>query len=45
MVAQLICPHTITWHMQMLNNFFLPMDIDVINQIPISNHRQPDFWA
>jgi hypothetical protein len=31
--------------MQKLEEYFLPMNVDAIKEIPISYIAQPDFWA
>jgi hypothetical protein len=33
------------WNLEKLNTYFLPMDSEVIQSIPISSRVQPDFWA
>jgi hypothetical protein len=45
MVAELFCPVTRTWNIETLQKFFLPMDVDVIKQIPLSHTLQRDCWA
>jgi hypothetical protein len=44
-VSDLICPITRTWKVDALEKFFLPMDVQAIQQIPISYIRRPDFLA
>jgi hypothetical protein len=44
-VEELICFATRTWDIQKLEKFLLPMDIEVVTQIPICYVRQQDFWA
>ena len=45
MVSALINSVTRTWDVQKLREHLLPMDVEAVQQIPISNVRQPDFWA
>lgn len=33
------------WNLQRLNFFFLPMDVTITRNIPLSTRRQEDFWA
>ena len=45
MVALFIDNTTVTWKSEMLDEFFLPMDAEVIRSIPLSIRRMSDFWA
>jgi hypothetical protein len=44
-VCELIDQSSATWDKEKLEQFFLPMDIEVISNIPICTRRQDDFWA
>jgi hypothetical protein len=33
------------WNVEKLEQFFLPMDIEVIRGIPLCTRNQSDFWA
>jgi hypothetical protein len=44
-VAGFIDQSTRQWNLEKLNTYFLPMDSEVIQSIPISLRVQPDFWA
>jgi hypothetical protein len=45
LVSELICSASQTWKMDVLRNFFMPMDIEAIKGIPISHVLQIDCWA
>jgi ribonuclease HI len=45
MVADFIDVTTASWNVPMLQQFFLPMDIEVITSIPLSTRRMDDCWA
>jgi hypothetical protein len=45
LVAELIDSSSATWNRETLRECFLPMDVDVIKEIPISSRRHDDFWA
>jgi hypothetical protein len=44
-VAAFIDSTTATWNRQRLDEWFLPMDVEAIQAIPISTTRFDDFWA
>jgi hypothetical protein len=44
-VSEFINHHTADWNVEKLNQFFLPMDTEVIRTIPLSHRVQNDFWA
>jgi hypothetical protein len=44
-VSELIEPALGQWNVEKLNLVFLPMDVEVIREIPISTRVQGDFWA
>ena len=44
-VAAFIDATTATWNMTQLREFFLPMDIEIIQAIPLCNRRFDDLWA
>ena len=44
-VSELIDQSTRQWDMVKLNEYFLPLDVEVIKSIPISTRMQSDFWA
>ena len=44
-VSQLIIQPTRVWDVAKLNTFFLPMDAQAIQALPISTRAQADFWA
>jgi hypothetical protein len=43
-VSDFIVAETASWNLQKLQEYFLPMDIEVIMPIPIGNARFDDFW-
>lgn len=45
MVSELIDTTTATWDHQKLQNFFTPMDTEIIGNIPLCIRSQEDFWA
>ena len=45
MVSDLIDNMSGFWDMQRLKESFLPMDWEIIANIPLSTRRQEDFWA
>jgi hypothetical protein len=45
LVRELIDPCTATWDMEKIQWAFLPMDADIIRNIPLSTRRQNGFWA
>jgi hypothetical protein len=45
LVSELICPVNRKWKKEVLEQHFLPMDVEAILQIPISFIRQSDFWS
>jgi hypothetical protein len=44
-VSDFIIAETASWNLQKLQEYFLPMDIEVIMAIPIGNAGFDDFWA
>jgi hypothetical protein len=44
-VADFIDSTTACWNVAKLQQFFLPMDIDVIRSIPLSTRQHEDFWS
>ena len=44
-VSELIDPLSIVWDIQALKMHFIPMDWELILNIPLTTRRQPDFWA
>ena len=44
-VSELIDSHSATWDIQKLQANLLPMDVEIISNIPLSTRRQEDFWA
>lgn len=44
-VADLMCAATQTWDDDILKQNLLPMDIEIIRQIPIGHVAQEDCWA
>jgi ribonuclease HI len=44
-VADLIDSSSATWNEEKLRECFLPMDVDVIKEIPLPSRRHDDFWA
>jgi len=44
-VHELIDPITLSWDQQKLQEYFYPMDAEVISSIPLTTRRQEDFWA
>jgi hypothetical protein len=44
-VSDYIDHTTATWNMEKVEEFFLPMDVDVIKGIPLCMCNQEDFWA
>ena len=45
LVCELINQSMACWDRQKLEQFFNPMDIETIYQIPLTTRRQEDFWA
>jgi hypothetical protein len=45
MVSDYIDQPSAVWNVQQLQVHFLPADIEVIKNIPLSHRRQNDFWA
>jgi hypothetical protein len=45
LVSDLIDVHNAAWDEEKLNQFFLPMDKELIKNIPLTTRRQADFWA
>jgi hypothetical protein len=45
LVSELIDEQVGTWNLTTLQKFFLPMDVELISNIPLSTRRQEDFWA
>jgi hypothetical protein len=45
LVASFIDNTSATWRTDLLEEWFLPMDIEVIKSIPLSTRRMDDFWA
>lgn len=45
LVSELIDETSATWNRQKLEEFFTPMDREVIENIPICMRHQEDFWA
>ena len=44
-VADFIDETAACWKVAKLQEFFLPMDIEVIRGIPLSTRRHDDFWS
>ena len=44
-VADLIDQASLCWDVEKLKAVFLPMDVEVIQKIPIYTRRQEDFWG
>jgi hypothetical protein len=44
-VSKLIDLLSLTWNLQTVEAYFLPMDGELIRSIPLSSRRQQDFWA
>jgi hypothetical protein len=44
MVSELIDPMMAAWDNQKLQTYFLPMDAEIISNIPLCTRRQSDFW-
>ena len=44
-VSELIDPLSIVWDIQALKMHFIPIDWELILNIPLTTRRQPDFWA
>jgi hypothetical protein len=44
-VAAFIDNTTATWKSDILQECFIPMDVEVIQSIPLSTQRMEDFWA
>lgn len=44
-VTELIYQVTRAWDVQLLNTHMLPMDVEIIHQIPVSHVPQQEFWA
>ena len=42
-VSELIDSHSATWDIQKLQANLLPMDVEIISNIPLSTRRQEDF--
>jgi hypothetical protein len=45
LVSDLIDQITMSWNRSLLHEAFLPMDYEIIENIPLSTRRQTDFWA
>jgi hypothetical protein len=45
LVSELIDDVSMTWNQELLGTVFLPMDAELIANIPLSTRRQSDFWA
>jgi hypothetical protein len=45
LVSDFIDSTTASWNLQKLQQYFLPMDIEVITAIPLSTRRMDDCWA
>jgi hypothetical protein len=45
LVSELINGTTMTWDHDLVQSVFLPMDTELIANIPLSMRRQADFWA
>jgi hypothetical protein len=45
LVSELIDDMSMTWDQELLGTVFLPMDAELIANIPLSTRRQSDFWA
>ena len=45
LVGEFIDQSTLSWNVDKLNAFFLPIDVVTIRNIPLSTRRQEDFWA
>ena len=45
MVTDYIDSTSAIWKQEKLEEFFLPMDVEVIKGIPLSTRNQVDFWA
>ena len=44
-VSDYIDHHMATWNEEKLERFFLPMDAEIIRNIPLLTRVQSDFWA
>jgi hypothetical protein len=44
-VADFIDETAACWKVEKLQQFFLPMDIEIIRRIPLSTRRHDDFWS
>jgi hypothetical protein len=44
-VCDLMCAATRTWNSEALNHHLLPMDVEMVKQIPLSYTIQQDSWA
>ena len=44
-VSDFINRDFVTWNVEALNNYFLPMDVENICKTPLSTRRQVDLWA
>jgi hypothetical protein len=44
-VSEFINHQDASWNVAKLNEFFLPMDVEIIRAIPLSHQVQEDFWA
>jgi hypothetical protein len=45
LVSELIDHGSLTWNHELVKSVFLPMDAELITNIPLSTRRQKDFWA
>lgn len=45
LVAELIDPTSARWRQELINSTFLPLDANVILNIPLSTRQYDDFWA
>jgi hypothetical protein len=45
MVAYFLHNTSATWRIELLEEWFLPMDIEIIISIPLTTRRMEDFWA
>ena len=44
-VSELIDSVSLSWDLDKLNFYFIPIDWEVIRSIPLSTRRQVDFWT
>ena len=45
LVSEIIEHTSASWHKEWFREAFLPVDAEVILQIPLCNHQIDDFWA